>query len=250
MSQLVLSALPLPPEPFRSLAPALPAAAFALLVVFHDLGISPSLPSVLQPFLTVDDLAESERFTGELIPTPAWKRILLLGGGILEMCYWGYALGLEVIDAQDPASAACAALLLAAWTYFALRIVLKAPTTAPYALMAFYAMQTTVAAVIVLQTLLLPVTITILAPLLAQLAVPFTLFLVSLSFPFQLHKSTGNPEIEAREDFANVAQWTTFTWVAPLIAIGRARKLEESDISPLSPFLRTETVSRKYRELR
>ena len=74
--------------------------------------------------------------------------------------------------------------------------------------------------------------------------------LITLSFPMQLN---GTPEVNeeglkpALDDYANLWEWLTFSWMTPFVSLGVKNTVEERDVWQISHLLRSRIIMTKFR---
>lgn len=73
---------------------------------------------------------------------------------------------------------------------------------------------------------------------------------IALRFPMQIN---GRPEVNeeglkpALDDYVNLWEWLTFSWMSPFISIGVNKTVEEHDVWQLSHLLRSRIIMTKFR---
>ncbi|KAF8331910.1 uncharacterized protein EI90DRAFT_3154324 [Cantharellus anzutake] len=73
---------------------------------------------------------------------------------------------------------------------------------------------------------------------------------IAVSFPMHLN---GKPEVDeeglkpALDDYVNLWQWVTFSWISPFVSVGRKDTVEENDVWQLSHLLRSRILMTKFR---
>ncbi|KAF8339574.1 uncharacterized protein EI90DRAFT_3151078 [Cantharellus anzutake] len=75
---------------------------------------------------------------------------------------------------------------------------------------------------------------------------------IAIAFSFPMHLN-GKPEVDeeglkpALDDYVNLWQWVTFSWMNPFISIGRKDTVEEHDVWQLSHLLSSRILMTKFR---
>ncbi|KAM0755443.1 P-loop containing nucleoside triphosphate hydrolase protein [Meredithblackwellia eburnea MCA 4105] len=154
------------------------------------------------------------------------------------------ATAIPVQDLLDSVS------LIVLWAFCALIPIVRPPKTAPWKLFIVY-LATVVSE---LATVLLAIVAGGRPALEKPRLIPITQLFISLSlagvsttYPFQ---HIAKRQKAGPEDYLQVWEWMTFSWMQPVINKGRKARLEESDVWNLSPFLRSEVLYRRFLELK
>lgn len=137
----------------------------------------------------------------------------------------------------------------ACWLYMLVRFTVRPPVVASYSLLILAGAQLSLSSYDALSTLASPATSPAEVALALAATIPLlVVFRLLMSYPLLQY---NKPDASfSPEDFVTVWEWSTFSWISPLLAAGKARKLEEADVWSLSPFMKTEAISRRFRELK
>ncbi|KAL8286389.1 hypothetical protein RQP46_004406 [Phenoliferia psychrophenolica] len=245
------------PDTIKPLLPAGALVALTAVALISSIAPVPT-PPFLRRFIRQEHLRPEEALGGPtptLKKTPAWKPAVLSSIASCEAAGWiGYAAW---TSAKTHGEIWESALMAISWTYLALVPIIKHSVTAPWPLGILYLAHTAFTFVrflnYILATSQAPFwTIGTVLHLLAL--VPEAVLLATFaSYPLQPYekpvRSEDDKSERGPEDYVTVFGWASFTWAAPIVAAGRARKLEETDIYELSPTLKTEICARRFREI-
>lgn len=196
----------------------------------------------LDEFLTLSDLSALGVAIRPRDEAPRWKSAVLVGGALVLACGWSYALGTQVVllvrEDIGLVSAVPSAIEAAIWSGAAVAISLHRIRTPPYGFALVSLVQLVGDAGALVQDALVCqggeqlrlnqiARLVGIGTLLLMLGVVLTLPLLD-SFVGDISAPLGAPSSSAEtapDDNATLFSWLLFTWITPMINVGRSRTL-------------------------
>ncbi|KAJ7742770.1 hypothetical protein B0H16DRAFT_1423196 [Mycena metata] len=251
------------------------SAVLALLVVLplsiaylpvQPPGALKKFKAAFTTYLTLDE-AEALNFPPQelsveepQIAALRWRTLVFTFTGLLQTIGWIASAVLYFLSADQVNAWTLTQPLLAAfsWLYTAVRAVASPPITAPYDLFSVYVLQVAGGILILGGHLFdsavgvgtLPPTPVLMA-LSVNILVVFVLLYVTVQMPINLPSRRVKKEdighSVSPEDYTKLLGWLTFSWVYPLVKLGKVKTLNDNDIWRLSPTMQSRAVFLKFR---
>ncbi|KAJ7751710.1 hypothetical protein B0H16DRAFT_824510 [Mycena metata] len=229
-------------------------------------GALKKLKAVFITYLTLDEAEALNLPPQELsveepqIKALRWRTLVFTFTGLLQTIGWIASAVLYFLSADQVNAWPLTQPLLAAfsWLYTAVRAVASPPITAPYDLFSVYVLQVAGGILILGGHLfdsavgvgILPPTPVLMA-LCVNILVVFVLLYVTVQMPINLPSRRVKKEdighSVSPEDYTKLLGWLTFSWVYPLVKLGKVKTLNDNDIWRLSPTLQSRAVFLKFR---
>ncbi|TFK37596.1 multidrug resistance-associated ABC transporter [Crucibulum laeve] len=256
-------------------------AAFVFVICFYSIPIpgparklSRKIKTPFLPFLTLHEAealdlyaASGDKVLGDEdagaavdVPNvvPLWRTVVFVFAGLFETLYW-IASGSYVLysDPTDLWPAIRAYLLAVTWLYTVIRPIAYPTATPPYDLFSIYLVLLSTAILQFGGALFdhnvsgfpLPPT-TIVVALSANIGIISGLLFVVLGMPLAIPSSHVKREEIGKtvslEDYTSLWGWISFSWVRPLIQLGRNTTLNENDVPSISPTMQSRPVFIKF----
>ncbi|KAJ7715183.1 hypothetical protein B0H16DRAFT_1678542 [Mycena metata] len=190
-----------------------------------------------------------------------WRTLVFTFTGLLQTIGWIASAVLYFLSADQVNAWTLTQPLLAAfsWLYTTVRAVASPPITAPYDLFSVYVLQFAGGILILGGHLFdsavgvgtLPPTPVLMA-LYVNILVIFVLLYITVQMPINLPSRRINKDdighSVSPEDYTELLGWLTFSWVYPLVKLGRAKTLNDNDVWRLSPTMQSCAVFLKFRD--
>ncbi|KAF8963320.1 multidrug resistance-associated ABC transporter [Flammula alnicola] len=189
---------------------------------------------------------------------PLWRTVVFVFVGIVQSFCWvvdgSYLL---YNDSSNPWRGIFSFLVVVSWLYTAIRSVARPTATPPYDMFSlyvilFFAGILQVGGVLFDHSILgspLPSTFSMVALIANELVVLLLLFL-TMTMPLATPSNRVDPKDIGRsvspEDYTTLWGWITFSWIYPLINLGRYATLSEQDVWNLSPTMQSRPIFVKF----